>query len=163
MNKLRWALLDPGDRVLAAVSGGPDSLSMLHALWIGRETHGLAALEAAHLDHGLRGAESAAEAVWVAAWCAQRDIVCHVGSANVESLAKSLKCSKAEAARLARYDFLAATAEAAGAHKVATAHTRDDQIETILLNLLRGTGMEGLRGNSRKARYLCPAPAGCLP
>jgi len=146
MDKLRWSLFSPGNRVLVAVSGGPDSLSLLHALHTGREEHGLAAVEAAHLDHGLRGAESAAEAAWVAAWCAERSIPCHVGFADVAQMAKARKCSKQEAARAARYDFLAATAATIGADKIATAHTQDDQIETVLLNILRGTGIDGLRG-----------------
>ena len=146
MKKLRWPLFSPGDRVLVAVSGGPDSLSLLHALYQGREAHGMAAVEAAHLDHGLRSEESAAEAQWVAAWCAERGIPCHLGQANVAAVAKARKRSRQEASRAARYEFLAATAAAVRANKIATAHTQDDQVETVLLNILRGTGLDGLRG-----------------
>ena len=145
-DKFRWPLFAPGDRVLVAVSGGPDSLSLLHVLWSEREARSLAAVEAAHLDHGLRGAESAAEAAWVAAWCAERGIPCHVGLADVAARARDSKSSKQEAARTARYAFLEETAAQIGATKIATGHTRDDQVETVLMNVLRGTGLDGLRG-----------------
>ncbi len=146
MEKLRRSLFSPEDRVLVAVSGGPDSLSLLHALHHERDTLGLAALEAAHLDHGLRGEEAASEAVWVAGWCRERGIPCHLGRADVAALARSRKCSMQEAARFARYEFLDKAAAASGSSKIATAHTSDDQAETVLLNILRGTGLDGLRG-----------------
>jgi len=146
MEQLRRSLFSLGDRVLVAVSGGPDSLSLLHILHSEREALGLAVLEAAHLDHGLRGEESAAEAVWVAGWCAEHGIPCQLGTADVAALAKSRKCSMQEAARFARYEFLDRAAAAAGSSKIVTAHTQDDQAETVLLNILRGTGLEGLRG-----------------
>lgn len=146
MDGLGWSLLSPGDRVLVAVSGGPDSLSLLHTLHAGREEHGLADVQAAHLDHGLRGEESAREAEWVAAWCAECGIACHVGRADVADLAKTRKISKQQAARAARYEFLEETAERVGATKIATGHTQDDQVETVLLNVLRGAGLNGLRG-----------------
>ncbi len=143
--KLRWSLFASGDRVLAAVSGGPDSLCLLHVLWTEREARGLGSMAAAHLDHGLRGGESAAEAEWVAGWCRERGIACHVGRADAGALTKPGK-SVQEAAREARYEFLAQTAAAIGANKIATGHTQDDQVETVLANVLRGTGLDGLRG-----------------
>jgi len=155
-DKLRWSLFAPGERVLIAVSGGPDSLSLLHVLWSERQARGLR-VEAAHLDHGLRGEESAAEATWVADWCAARGIPCHAGRADVARLAKARKRSKQEAARTARYAFLEETAAAIGATKIATGHTQDDQVETILMNVLRGTGLDGLRGiPARRGLYVRP-------
>jgi tRNA(Ile)-lysidine synthase len=142
--KLHWELLSPDDRVLVAVSGGPDSLCLLHVLWTEREARGLGGVEVAHLDHGLRGTESAAEAEWVAEWCRERGIVCHVGRADVAASKRGR--SVQEAARAARYEFLEQTAVRIGADKIATGHTRDDQAETVLANILRGTGMDGLRG-----------------
>jgi len=156
-DKLHWPLFTPNDRVLVAVSGGPDSLSLLHILWSEREARGLAAVEAAHLDHGLRGEESAAEAAWVATWCGERGIPCHLGLADVAALAAERKISKQEAARAARYGFLEGIAAQVGATKIATAHTRDDQVETVLMNILRGTGLDGLRGiPARRGLFVRP-------
>lgn len=152
--RLRWELLSPGDEVLVAVSGGPDSLCLLHVLWSEREARRLGSVEAAHLDHGLRGAESAAEADWVAAWCAERGIVCHVGRVDVGARRGQ---SVQEAARAARYEFLNQTAARTGADKIATGHTRDDQTETVLANVLRGSGLDGLRGiPERRGRIIRP-------
>lgn len=151
---LRWSLLNPNDRILVAVSGGPDSLCLLHVLWAEREARRLGSVTAAHLDHGLRGAESAAEAEWVAAWCAERGIACHVGRVNVGA---GRGQSVQEAARAGRYEFLEQTAAAVGADKIATGHTRDDQVETVLANILRGSGLDGLRGiPERRGRIIRP-------
>ena len=140
------ALLAPGDRVLVAVSGGPDSLALLHALHGLCEELGLADLQAAHLDHGLRGEESASEALFVAAFCRERSIPCTLERVDVSALRNEMRVGTQEAARAARYGFLEATAVAVGANNVATGHTQDDQAETVLLNILRGTGLDGLRG-----------------
>lgn len=150
-------LLAPGDRLLAAVSGGPDSLALLHALHTLRHELSLGDLQVAHLDHRLRGAASAADAAFVAAFCAGLDIPCHAGKADVASLGLERKVSTQQAARLARYQFLNATADAVGADKVATGHTQDDQVETVLLNILRGSGLDGLRGiPPRRGRFIRP-------
>ena len=142
-DKFRWELFAPNDHVLVAVSGGPDSLCLLHVLWTEREARGLGEVTAAHLDHGIRGQESAAEADWVAAWCRERGIVCHVGLVD---LGAKRGQSVQEAARTARYKFLEKTAAQIGADKIATGHTQGDQAETVLANILRGTGLDGLRG-----------------
>ena len=82
----------------------------------------------------------------MAAWCAERGIACHLDRADVGALARSRKVSKQQAARQARYAFLERAAAQVGATKIATGHTQDDRIETVLLNVLRGTGLDGLRG-----------------
>ena len=145
LDQFRWNLILPGETVLAAVSGGPDSLCLLHLLWTARDARQIR-VAAAHLDHGLRGAESASEAVWVENWCRERDIVCHLGQEDVAAYALKHKQSKQEAARAVRYAFLERTAAAIGADKIATGHTQNDQVETVLANILRGTGLGGLRG-----------------
>ncbi len=150
-DRLRWSLIPPGCRVLVAVSGGPDSLALLHLLWVWGKAHDLSGVVAAHLDHTFRGAESAAEAAWVAAWCAERGIACEFGTADVAAWAKAKKVSKQEAARAARYAFLEAAAARVGADWIATGHTRDDQSETVLMNVLRGTGTDGLAGIPAKS------------
>ena len=145
LDQFRWNLISPGETVLAAVSGGPDSLCLLHLLWTARDARQIR-VAAAHLDHGLRGAEAASEAVWVENWCRERDIVCHLGREDVAAYALKHKQSKQEAARAVRYAFLERTGAAIGADKIATGHTQNDQIETVLANILRGTGLDGLRG-----------------
>ena len=145
LDQFCWELISAEDTVLVAVSGGPDSLCLLHLLWTAREACQIR-VEAAHLDHGLRGDESAAEAVWVARWCLEHGIACHVRHEDVAAFAASHKLGRQEAARTVRYAFLERTAAAIGADKIATGHTQNDQVETVLANILRGTGTDGLRG-----------------
>ena len=145
LDQFCWELISAEDTVLVAVSGGPDSLCLLHLLWTAREACQIR-VEAAHLDHGLRGDESAAEAVWVARWCLEHGIACHVSHEDVAAFAASHKLGRQEAARTVRYAFLERTAAAIGADKIATGHTQNDQVETVLANILRGTGTDGLRG-----------------
>ncbi|MEO7716948.1 MAG: tRNA lysidine(34) synthetase TilS [Capsulimonas sp.] len=142
----RHDLLRPGQSVMAAVSGGPDSLSLLHALHLLRAELQISALSAAHLDHGLRGEESAAEAAFVAAFCAERGIPCYSKTLAAGALTHSMGSGLQAAARSARYEFLQRAAAQFSADRVATAHTQDDQVETILMRILRGSGLEGLRG-----------------
>lgn len=150
-------LLEQGDHVLAAVSGGPDSLALLHALGSLRIDIGLLGLSAAHFNHGLRGQEADDDAAFVAGFCAARGIPCFVGKADIAQEAAQAHVSVQQAARAARYAFLARTAQECGASTVATAHTQDDQAETVLLHVLRGTGLDGLRGiPARRGIYVRP-------
>jgi tRNA(Ile)-lysidine synthase len=146
----RHAMLAPGDTVLAAVSGGADSVALLVALLELRATFRITVV-AAHLDHGLRGAVSAADRAFVEDLARGYDVTCfsevgQVPPGNVE----------AEARRL-RYAFFERVADRLGASKIATAHTRDDQAETVLLRLLRGAGRRGLGGiRPRRGRIIRP-------
>ena len=139
LNKLRaflkeQALLSPGDKVIAAVSGGADSVAMLFALYLLRDELGIT-LEAAHFNHHLRGAESDRDEAFVTDFCGRYCIPLHLGSGRIVSGKKGLEA----AARDARYAFLRSLPG-----KVATAHTADDNAETVLMRLIRGTGLKGL-------------------
>jgi tRNA(Ile)-lysidine synthetase-like protein len=138
-------MIAPGALVVVAVSGGPDSLCLLHVLTQLRDDLGVA-LHVAHLDHMIRGAESADEAVFVAELAHEWALPYTIEASDIPSLARTRRANLHAAARAARYSFLARVARATGAHAVAVAHHAGDQAETVLLHLLRGAGPEGLSG-----------------
>lgn len=131
-------LVQPGDHVICAVSGGADSVALLWALYLLREKLSIS-LSAAHFNHGLRGEESDRDQAFVEDLCRGYGIALHVGSAKVQPGEKGLEA----AARDARYSFFATLSG-----KIATAHTADDNGETVLMHLVRGTGLKGLGGIS---------------
>ena len=133
--------LPAGGRVLCAVSGGRDSMCLLHYLSHRRDI----SVTAAHFDHRLRPT-SGQDARFVRAWCEEHGIPCLLGEGDVPALAAEQGLSLEEAARQARYAFLAQAARDGGFPAVCTAHHARDNAETVLLNLLRGTGSAGLRG-----------------
>ncbi len=147
----RYDLFTPGAVVVTGVSGGPDSVCLLHVLRRLAPELGLR-LHVAHLNHGLRGAEADADAAFVAALAAGWGVPCTVGRADVVALAEDAGLSLEEAARQARYRFLAEVAEAAGATTIAVGHNADDQAETVLMHFLRGSGVAGLRGMVARTR-----------
>lgn len=139
LNKLSAALrelVQPGDRVVCAVSGGADSVALLFGMYLLREKLQLH-LSAAHFNHHLRGEESDGDEAFVREFCARYDIPLTVGGAFVQPGKKGLEA----AAREARYAFLRGLPG-----KIATAHTADDNAETLLMHLIRGTGLKGLGG-----------------
>ena len=129
-------MVQPGDTIICAVSGGADSVALLFGLYLLKEKLGIS-LEAAHFNHHLRGEESDRDEVFVRDFCERYDIPLHIGSGEVRPGKKGLEA----AARDARYAFLRALSG-----KIATAHTADDNAETVLLHLIRGTGLKGLGG-----------------
>jgi len=139
------ALLSAGDRVVVAVSGGPDSMALLEALVELGERLGLS-LWVAHLDHGLRGPAAAADAEFVAARAAALGLPAKRGRADVAAERRRRGGSIELAARRVRYEFLGRVAAEVGATKVAVGHTADDQVETILEGLLRGRELRALAG-----------------
>jgi tRNA(Ile)-lysidine synthase len=138
-------LLAPGETVVVGVSGGPDSLCLLHLLCRLRLEYDLA-LHVAHLHHGLRGAEADVDAGFVRSLAADWGLPCTVGQAAVPALAQAHRLAVEEAARRARYAFLARVAGSIGARTIAVGHHADDQAETVLMHWLRGSGLAGLRG-----------------
>ncbi len=137
-------LIEPGQRIIVGVSGGPDSMALLHIL------KNLAPgwnceIMAAHLNHGLR-AEAATEQLFVEAKCAAWGIVCYSRSVAVAELARVHKTTLEDTGRNARYQYFNELLESTGAQLIATAHHYDDVAETVLLHLLRGAGIKGLRG-----------------
>lgn len=134
-----------GETVLVGFSGGPDSVCLLHFLHYlaGKKHFDLAAV---HVHHGLRGAAADADARFCRDLCKQWDIPFLLYKKNVRALAKKLDLSTEHAARKARYEAFAQAAKKTGACKIALGHHLDDQAETVLLNLLRGTRAEGLCG-----------------
>ncbi len=141
-------LFSAGDRVLVAVSGGPDSVALLDVLHSLREEWGLH-LEVAHLQHGIRGEEAREDARFVAALADSLNLPLHLKEVSIPSIRKSAGKGNLEAlARDERYRFFTAVAQERGLNKVATAHTLDDQAETVLMWFLRGCGTKGLAGIS---------------
>lgn len=139
-------LIPPGTRVLAAVSGGADSVAL--ALVLARLT-ATGALDCtlaglAHLHHGLRGADADADQAFVEALAARLGVPCVTERQDVAARAREAGESIEAAARRARYAFLDEAAATLGATRIATGHTADDQAETLLLRLLRGAGLPGL-------------------
>ena len=134
-----------GKSVLVAVSGGADSVALLRGLLQLQSVLNLT-LRAAHLNHQLRGSEADEDADWVRALCERCNISCDIETVPIRALAERSRRGLEETARDARYDFLRSAAERHHCDVVAAAHTADDQAETVLHHILRGTGLTGLRG-----------------
>lgn len=135
----------PGDTLLVAVSGGPDSVALLHLLLRVRDTLGLN-LHAAHLNHRIRGEEAREDARFVAELAAAHGLTLHGRTVDVPALREKEGGSLEALARRERYGFLEEARAVAGAKWVVTGHTADDQVETFLLNMIRGAGPRGLGG-----------------
>lgn len=135
-------LLPPGSRVLCALSGGADSMCLLHMLSQRKDL----SLTAAHFNHQLRGPESDEDEAFVRDVCARWGIPLTVDRGDVGALAQREGLSTEEAGRILRYAFLEEAARKEGCDLIATAHNADDNAEAMLLSLIRGTGLAGLSG-----------------
>jgi len=138
-------LIQEGDTVVVGVSGGPDSLCLLHILTQLRTEHNLT-IHVGHLHHGIRGGEADADADFVAELAQSWGLSVTVERCDVPALATRQKQAIEEAARQARYAFLGRLALRTGASAIAVGHNADDQTETVLMHWLRGAGLAGLRG-----------------
>ncbi len=140
----------PGENLLAAVSGGADSVGLLRVLKELEQEMGYH-LYAMHVEHGLRGEASLEDAEFVKILCRQWDIPCHVESVPVQTYAAAHGCGTEEAARILRYDSLEKErrrieTQTGKRCRIVVAHHREDQAETVLFHLCRGSGLRGLRG-----------------
>ncbi len=148
-------LLRPGNRVAVACSGGADSVALLRVLLDLREVLGVV-LSVAHFHHQIRGAEADADQQFVQDLAARHKLEFHLGSGNVPAHAGKHKISIETAARDLRHQWFAELVKDGKTELIATAHTLDDQAETVLMRILRGTGVRGLAGiaPAQKAKHL---------
>ena len=149
-------LFSAGDRVLVAVSGGPDSVALLHLLHELRGEFQLE-LEVAHLQHGMRGEAAREDARFVAALAAKLGLPFHLGEIDLPRIKSQAGRGNLEAlGRAERLRFFAETARNRGLTKIATAHTRGDQTETVLMWFLRGSGRKGMGGIAPMQHFALP-------
>ncbi|MCH5320847.1 MAG: tRNA lysidine(34) synthetase TilS [Eubacterium sp.] len=137
----KYNMLSRGDRVLVAVSGGADSMLLLNHMLSVREKYGVT-VSAAHVDHGIRGEESADDARFVKDFCEKNKIEYHQLSIDAVNESKSFKMGVEEYSRKRRYEFF----DSIPCDKIATAHNLSDNVETVLFRLSRGTGLKGACG-----------------
>ena len=141
----QWNMVNRGMRILAGFSGGADSTALLQLLWEYAKEHE-ACVCALHVNHGIRGAEAERDQNFCEAFCRERDISFRVITANVPEIAAKEGISTEEAGRKVRYEAFEQALKEGFADRVALAHHQNDQAETMLFHLMRGTGIKGLRG-----------------
>jgi tRNA(Ile)-lysidine synthase len=141
----KYGMLKKGDRVVVGVSGGPDSVALLHILNSLKEIYKID-LHVAHLEHGIRGAESVKDMKFVKDLCESLSIRMTSRQEKTEEIAKATNQSVEATARKLRYSFFQEVLESTKSSRIATGHNANDQAETLILNLLRGSGMAGLVG-----------------
>ncbi len=140
-----YAMLTPGDTLIAGISGGADSVCLFHILYaLSGKMH--FSFSAVHVNHGIRGEEAERDAGFVRRLCAQYGVPFSLYSYDVPKMAEEQGLSEEEAGRIVRRRAFEAETEKRGAGKIVLAHHKDDMAETLLLNLCRGSGMEGLAG-----------------
>ena len=140
----KYNLIQKGDKIVIGVSGGPDSMCLLDSLYYLKDKLNIE-IFVAHINHMIRK-EADEETEYVKDYCKNKNIKCYVKKVEVEKLAKEQKLGTEEMGRKIRYDFFKEIAKKENANKIATAHNLNDNVETVLLNLLRGTGVSGLKG-----------------
>lgn len=154
----KYELIQNGNNIVIGVSGGPDSMALLNILISLKENKKIDCnLVVAHINHGIRK-EADEETEYVAEFCKKHNISCYIKKKKVEELAKKEKIGTEEAGRKLRYSFFEEVAKNVNASKIATAHTANDNSETVLMNIIRGAGTSGLKGIEvkRDGKYIRP-------
>lgn len=140
----KYNLISKNDKIVVAVSGGPDSMCLLHILLSLREEYNLE-LNVAHINHMIRE-NAIIDEEYVIAFCEENNVKLFVKKADVLSISKENRIGTEEAGRKVRYEFFNEVKEMTSSNKIAIAHNKNDKVETVLLNLIRGTGTYGLIG-----------------
>ena len=152
----KYRLINEGDKLLIGVSGGPDSICLLHVLSSLKDKLKIQ-IYVAHVNHMIRE-EADSETKYVQEFCENLGIECFIKKVNVVDYSKEYKIGTEEAGRIIRYEFFDDIAKKVSANKIVTAHNSNDKAETVLLNILRGSGLSGLKGIEaiRDNKYIRP-------
>lgn len=152
----KYNLIEKGDNIVIGVSGGPDSICLLHILYSLKEKLDFN-IVVAHINHMLRK-EADMETEYVKEFCKNLNIQCFVKKEDIEKKSKKEKIGTEEAGRNVRYEFFEEVLKKVGANKIATAHNSNDKAETVVMNILRGSGISGLKGIEaiRDGKYIRP-------
>jgi len=152
----QYDLIKKGDNIVIGVSGGPDSMTLLHVLYSLKDKIGFE-ISVSHINHMLRE-EADEETEYVKNFCKQLGVDCYIKRVAIQKEAEKLKISTELAGRNARYEFFEEIANKVGANKIATAHNANDNAETVLMNIIRGSGTSGLKGIEiiREGKFIRP-------
>lgn len=152
----KYNLIQPNDKVVIGVSGGPDSMSLLYILNKLKQKLNFE-IVVAHINHMIRE-EADEETEYVKNWCDRLNVKCYIKKINIIEKSDFEKIGTEEAGRKARYDFFEEVLNEVGANKIATAHNANDNAETVLMNIFRGSGTSGLKGIEpiRDGKYIRP-------
>ena len=152
----KYNLIQEGDKIVLGVSGGPDSISMLNILNEIKEEYKIE-IYVAHINHMIRE-EAEDDERYVQQYCEEKGIQFFLKRIDIQQIANNNKIGTEEAGRNVRYDFFNEVMQKVGANKIAIAHNKNDKIETIIMNLLRGSGISGLKGIEpiRVGKYIRP-------
>ena len=153
----KYNLIEDGDKIILAVSGGPDSISMLDILYKIQQNEKINfKIVVAHVNHMIRE-EAMEDAIYVKNFCKKRNIEFYLKSIDVKKIANNNKIGTEEAGRKERYKFFDELAKKINANKIAIAHNKNDNVETVFMHILRGTGINGLKGiDPKRGMYIRP-------
>ena len=153
----KYNLIEDGDKIILAVSGGPDSISMLDILYKIQQNEKINfKIVVAHVNHMIRE-EAMEDAIYVKNFCKKRNIEFYLKSIDVKKIANNNKIGTEEAGRKERYKFFDELAKKINANKIAIAHNKNDNVETVFMHILRGTGINGLKGiEPKRGMYIRP-------